>query len=416
MAEDDIRSRLLHLRNLEALHEMEDEVHALRAKVVALEVPEILLAREKGYINTESQLTFVTARNGELERMVVSSMQDATKAAEDRDRLAKKLAKLQNEANLHSTTLSGMEQAYAAEMAAKETVLSELQARLELVQTSNDALLLKEQALVEENEAAQAAVADLQSRLEASEASATSLHNVNHQVCYQLSETKHELRTQEGIIAANEKLASLVTALETQLRTLTSTDDDSNNETTRWQRSTQKEDEVPRCNHCSEAENRLAMLKKQLLEMTHQRDRLDSELQDCKVSALLRRELELTAAKAHEVAIEAEQSALAAANHELTSKVDSLEAYVQDVETSTAFEKYVQMKTENRCLAQRLQAALQKDVASHMPKPPAMLRKQSTNYHLAFPRPNHVADASPRRPSLAMPPISNQKTSSWFRI
>ncbi|EQC29039.1 hypothetical protein SDRG_13195 [Saprolegnia diclina VS20] len=327
MGDDDIRSRLLHLRNLEALNDLEDEVLALRIKVAAME------AREKGYINTESQLTFVAARNVELERMVVSSMQDATKTSEDRDRLAKRLAKVQADANDVNAQLVALQETHAASVEASDTDVAALKTQLADSKAKISCLEERVTNLDVRVEELEASELDLQRRLEASEASTSSLRNVNDQVCYQLAATKHDL---EAITRENEKLAGRLATLETQLQELSA------------------QPPVPdvgqpsapvRCKLCTETETQLALATKQLIEMTHQRDRLDGDLQDCKVRAettkclVTQLQRDLAMADAHST--------------NLAAKVDSLEAYVQDVEASTTFEKYMAMKNENRCLSQR---------------------------------------------------------------
>ncbi|ETW08112.1 hypothetical protein, variant [Aphanomyces invadans] len=84
-ADGAIRTRLMNLRNLEAMHALEDEVERLTRKLRDIET------RDKSKQSTDSHLSFVLQRNQELERIVVSSFQEAEAVREDMGRLQRKL-------------------------------------------------------------------------------------------------------------------------------------------------------------------------------------------------------------------------------------------------------------------------------------------------------------------------------------
>ncbi|RQM19981.1 hypothetical protein B5M09_010966 [Aphanomyces astaci] len=80
-----ICNRLMNLRNVEAMHAMEDEVLRLTRKLRDIE------ARDKAQQSTDSHLSFVLQRNQELERIIVSSFQETESLRQDLARLQRKL-------------------------------------------------------------------------------------------------------------------------------------------------------------------------------------------------------------------------------------------------------------------------------------------------------------------------------------
>ncbi|OQS00027.1 hypothetical protein THRCLA_21772 [Thraustotheca clavata] len=398
MPDEDIRSRLLHLRQMEAMHDMEDQVIALRSKVMMLE------SREKSYINAENQLTFVVARNHELEQMLVTAMQDAGNAIDEKDRLSKKLVKVQSELGRVEEKMAKLNDDHAKALATKGKELDMINATAQVSShTGNKIRIEADKNQLQNHITALEKQVELETQLQTSQASIKSLHNVNHQICYQLAETKHDM---EKIVCENKRLAQLVDMLEKKIETFILTEAREklgNNSLKHFQTTEIATDQM------------LCLYKKQLVEITYQRDRLDQELSDLKIASDLLNEKYTTC--------EAERTELQTTRQQLQAR---LETYVEDAEASMTFEKYMVLKTDNRALMQRLQALTEQtepSAAMKSPKPPAMLRKQlSTNNPVIPPRrnnmplPNPIPGRRAVKPLQSIPPISNQKSASWFRI
>ncbi|KAF0697201.1 Aste57867_12088 [Aphanomyces stellatus] len=387
-----IRIRLMNVRNLEAMHAMEDEITRLQTRLREVE------AREKNQHTSGSHFSFVLQRNQELELIAVSSFKETETMRDELERLRLKLHAATAARDQLAETNHLQDEECCMRLLQRDDTISTLRGLLAALQAEHRVVVKAMATLRGENES----IAQAKAVGQAQEATwAKQRHDMDASMLTlrgELSKAESNLAhlRQEKEIKTQSLLAQLEKTLESQQEQILKVEE--------------KSPDCPRpCPVCGDMQVTKEKHKRQLDNVARQRDKLIAQLDEERVR------LDVIKSDGTQEAGNFARDGMAAKTEELVSLraqlamanqvIEKQRRFMKEAENSTSFERYVNLKTENLMLTQQLE-----QVKSPVKSPRADMNGSETpDLKRRLSKPKNVV----------MPLIgsaNNQRSSSWFKL